>query len=232
VSSKDRLIELAQESDDAFIARCTEIAYALPPLLQAEAARILKEVKPKRAPAFSKLVFIPIRHRPSDFVGTDPPLRHEIHTILESNLRSGDLVALAEACSRPLNPNEEAKVRESLRAKLGKFGVGLPDLPVTPWERAIFDIQKVLPIVAAGVDSTAGILFATVLEMQPDLIQGDADKATRNELLWRLGSEARTRFALSRTCSMGKAEQNVIFIQGAAHLKGVEAWSRRNSVEL
>ncbi len=194
--------------------------------------RILSEVKPKRSPAFNNLIFIPIRHKPGDLFGTNPPLKHEIQGILESTLRRGDLVALAEAVSRPLNIDEEEKIRENLSKKLAKFGIWLPSIPLGPWERAIFDFQKLMPIVAAGVDSTSGILFATTLEKRPDLIQGDIDKATRNELLWRLGSEARTRFALSRTASMGKADQNVVFIQGGAHLKAVEAWSRRNSIEL
>jgi len=204
----------------------------LPSALQPEAERILREVKARRLPTFKQLLFIPIRHMPSDLWGSDPTLKDEISEILKSHLEAGDMIALGEACSRPFHLGEEAKIRESLRAKLGKLGVAVGQVPVGPWERAILDLQKELPIRAVGVDSTSGILFATALELRPELIKGDIDRAIRNELLWRLGSEARTRFALNRTAGMAKAGQQVVFIQGNAHLKGIEAWCSRLSVEL
>lgn len=235
---RENLKDLASETDEKFLARCKVLLPALPANLQQQARELLQVItdKPTRFP--QELVYIPVSHETSD-MPAEKRMNRELTNLLTAELRTGDLVVSGETASRKYSIDELLREQEEVFRLMCQAGlinpaqlVQLLDLVrVSFFDWAVLSaIGKKGKIQAVGMDSRAGEILATSFEALGVMVRGDDDQSLTNELKFRLGIEGRTRAALNRSARFARSEQRIVFLQGAMHRSGVEAWCRRSNV--
>lgn len=239
--SDDRTLEreVGRESNEAFIERCWLLANELPDKLRDEAFKLLDSLALTNGALPQSLTYIPIAHGAQE-PQMEAAMARELPPILEAGSGPDTFLACGELHGVPLTRRGIAQGQIHSLRHLNALGY----LPLR--ESAIYAVanrssalvecllaflRSHPQIRSGGTESESGAAVVTVLDRAPQVVALYSDSAYMNETLYRLGIEARTRYALERAAMLAKG-RNIVFVQGALHIYGVEGWAFRRQVSL
>lgn len=230
---------VGREPDAAFAQRCRLLAQGLPDSLRLKTFELLDSLVVIAPSPPRSLTFVPIAHDARDS-SMEGKMAAELESLLESCLIPDAFLACGELHGVPLTRRGIADGRTLVLHELNSLGYAalsdvaisaVSNLPSAVVESILTFIGRHPEVASAGTESEPGAILVTVLDQRPEVVQRHSDPAYMNEAFYRLGIEARTRYALERAALLANGRPTV-FLQGDMHVYGVEGWAHRRGVGL